>query len=47
MPFLSAHFNGENNLPKRDLCGVRPEGLLKARRAAIEWMKSEIRKALS
>jgi hypothetical protein len=44
-PFLQYHFNGEGSLPVRDLRGVRPEGMAKARIAAIEFMKSEIRRS--
>jgi|GEM_PF-2485970 hypothetical protein len=42
--FLHYHFEGAGRLPRRDLCGVRPEARLKMRRAAIEWMKSEVRR---
>ena len=42
-PFLSAHFNGVGRLPIRDLAGVRPEGRAKARRAAVAWMRDQIR----
>jgi hypothetical protein len=45
VPFLGAHFNGAGRLPIRNLAGVRPEGIAKARRAAIAWMAGEIRKS--
>jgi len=45
VPFLNAHFEGKNGLPKRDLRGVRPEGLAKARRAMVAWMSDLIRYA--
>lgn len=41
--FLGAHFKGKNKLPVRDLCGVRPEGREKARKAAVAWMSDQIR----
>lgn len=49
-PFLGAHFTGAKvgrgkgfKLPIRDLRGVRPEGRIKARRAAVAWMSDMIR----
>lgn len=47
--FLHYHFDGaplgrgKGNLPKRDLCGVRPEGKEKARKSARAWMLDMIR----
>jgi len=32
IPFMQYHFDGEGRLPKRDLRGVRPEGMLKIRK---------------
>ena len=43
--FLGAHFRGAGRLPIRDLTGVRPEGRIKARDAAIAWMADQIRRA--
>lgn len=45
VPFLPFHFDGGKNLPVRDLRGVRPRGMLEARKAAINWMRLEIRGA--
>lgn len=42
-PFLSAHFQGKGRLPLRNLAGVRPEGRTKARRAAVAWMRDQVR----
>jgi hypothetical protein len=39
VPFLGAHFKGENGLPKRDLRGVRPWGMAKARAAVRTWAR--------
>ena len=36
-PFLHAHFTGTNNLPRRDLRGVRPAGMRLARAIVREW----------
>jgi hypothetical protein len=41
--FLKAHFEGSGNLPQRDLRGVRPQGLDKARRALISWLRDQVR----
>lgn len=41
--FLPYHFNGEGRLPVRDLRGVRPEGVEKARKSAIAWLLDIIR----
>lgn len=41
--FLKYHFNGEGHLPKRDLRGLRPEGRQKARDAARNWMREQVR----
>ena len=50
--FLHYHFDGaplgrgrNGNLPRRDLRGIRPDGMAKARRAARAFMLSEIRSA--
>lgn len=50
VPFLIAHFEGlrtgrkgATKLPKRDLRGVRPEGVHRARVAARGWMLDAIR----
>jgi len=40
--FLRFHFNGEGQI-RRDLRGVRPEGLARARAAMRSWVISEIR----
>lgn len=42
-PFLMYHFLGSGRLPRRDLAGMRPGGVEKARKAARAWMISEIR----
>ena len=41
--FLHYHFTGGVNLPRRDLAGVRPAGVERARNAARAWMIDEIR----
>ncbi len=41
-PFLHYHFDGDG-LPRRDLRGVRPEGRERARKAAINWLRDQIR----
>ncbi len=41
--FLKYHFDGEGKLPKRDLRGIRPDGRQKARDAARNWMRDQIR----
>jgi hypothetical protein len=41
--FLHYHFEGAGRLPKRDLRGVRPWGLAKARGAAVAWMRDIVR----
>ena len=41
--FLRYHFDGTSKLPKRDLRGVRPWGIEKARKAARAWMIDQIR----
>ena len=41
--FLKYHFNGEGRLPIRDLRGVRPGGVEKARKAAVAWLLDIIR----
>lgn len=40
--FLGAHFNGKG-VPKRDLRGVRPEGMAEARQSFIAWARDAIR----
>jgi hypothetical protein len=45
VPFLRYHFNGAGRLPRRDLRGIRPWGLLKALTALRNWITGEIRKA--
>jgi hypothetical protein len=42
-PFLHYHFEGAGRLPMRDLRGVRPEGMEKARRAARAWIIDVVR----
>lgn len=42
-PFLQYHFNGEGHNLKRDLRGVRPVGVAKARTAARNWMIDIVR----
>ena len=43
VPFLRFHFNGAGRLVIRDLRGIRPEGIAKARKAARAWMVDQIR----
>jgi hypothetical protein len=50
VPFLMAHFTGATTgrghrvkLPRRDLRGVRPEGVALARTAAVNWALDRIR----
>jgi hypothetical protein len=38
IPFLPFHFNGEGNLPVRDLAHVRPSALKKAREALLAFV---------
>jgi hypothetical protein len=38
--FLPFHFRGEGRLPKRNLAGVRPWGMAKARAAAVKWARA-------
>lgn len=45
VPFMKFHFDGRGRLPRRDLRGVRPEGLEKARKALIAWMSDQVRSA--
>lgn len=52
VPFLHAHFVGATvgeghrvHLPRRDLRGVRPEGMALARKAATNWMRGLLREA--
>jgi hypothetical protein len=40
VPFLIAHFQGRNRLPRRDLRGVRPSGRKAARTKVAEWAKA-------
>jgi len=42
--FLHYHFEGTGRLPVRDLRGVRPEGVERARKAAKAWMLDLIRR---
>jgi len=44
IPFLPFHFRGEGRLPRRDLAGVRPDGVEKARAAMRAWAISEVRR---
>jgi hypothetical protein len=46
VPFLAAHFNGRNRLPKYDLRGVRPAGMRKARELWIRWARAAIQQTL-
>ena len=43
--FLPYHFNGTGGLPVRDLRGVRPQGMLEARRAMVAFFSDAIRSA--
>lgn len=45
--FLPFHFLGLGRLPRRDLRGVRPAGMQKARQALQNWARLEIRKHFS
>lgn len=38
-PFLDAHFEGKGHLPKRDLRGVRPQGLAEASEGLRRFLK--------
>lgn len=38
-PFLRHHFSGSGRLPKRDLRGVRPTAVEKARAATLEYIR--------
>lgn len=40
--FLPVHFNGLGRMPQRDLRGVRPDGMAKARKSARAWMIDQI-----
>ena len=42
-PFLIAHFEGQNHLPVRDLRGLRPVGVRRARTVIRHWMVDQIR----
>jgi hypothetical protein len=42
MPFLQYHFHGIGQ-KKRDLTGVRPEGVLAARKRAVNWIIDMVR----
>lgn len=46
VPFLRAHFDGRNRLPKYDLRGVRPAGMRKARELWIRWARAAVQQAL-
>jgi hypothetical protein len=41
--FLKYHFNGEGHNPQRDLRGLRPDGRKKARDAARNWMRDQVK----
>ena len=41
--FLPFHFNGDGNLPVRDLRGVRPDDIRKMRASILPWAKLTIR----
>ena len=43
VPFLRYHFTGAGRLVIRDLRGIRPEGIAKARKSARAWMIDQIR----
>ena len=43
VPFLHWHFDGTGKLPRRDLRGIRPDGVAKCRRSARAWMIDQIR----
>lgn len=43
VPFLIYHFTGAGNLPVRNLAGVRPEGVQRARETARNWMMDIVR----
>ena len=45
VPFLRYHFDGAGRLPRRDLRGVRPEGMRLATMAAKNWASDMIRSA--
>jgi hypothetical protein len=45
VPFLKFHFDGEGNLPKRDLRGLRPDGVTKARNAMRAWAIDIVRRS--
>ena len=42
-PFLHYHFQGSGRLPRRDLAGVRPEGMAEIRRRFVNWARDQIR----
>lgn len=41
--FLHYHFEGSGRLPVRDLAGIRPAGVAKARNAARAWLIDQVR----
>lgn len=41
--FLHHHFNGDGRLPKRDLAGIRPEGVKKLKTAFRNWGLDQLR----
>jgi hypothetical protein len=43
VPFLHWHFTGTTKLPQRDLRGLRPDGVEKARKSMRAWMIDVIR----
>ena len=46
-PFLKYHFDGTGRLPRRDLRGVRPQGVAKAVDALRNWAKDAVRTLFS
>ena len=46
-PFLKYHFDGTGRLPRRDLRGVRPQGVAKAIDALRNWAKDAVRTLFS
>ena len=46
-PFLKFHFDGTGRLPRRDLRGVRPQGVAKAIDALRNWAKDAVRTLFS
>ena len=46
-PFLKYHFEGSGRLPRRDLRGVRPQGIAKAIDALRNWARLAVRDLFS